>query len=482
MSVELEGTTRRTFLQGAITAGVVSSLPAVAKAATADAPFRPNILYIHSHDSGRYLRQYGHDVPTPNLAKLATEGVLFRNTFSAAPTCSPSRASLLTGECAHSNGMLGLAHLGWMLNDYNKVIIHTLKKAGYNSVLAGLQHIAPKDKIDLIGYDKIITPKSVHAVDVAPVAIDYLKSKPQGPFFLDCGFFETHRTFDRDVTKDNADYIMPPAGLPDTPETREDMAGFHGSARQLDNAVGDIMAALEEAGLAENTLVISTTDHGVSFPEMKCNLYDRGWAVSLVMRGPREFKPGTVCNAMISHLDVFPTICEYIGVDKPEWLQGKSFLPVLRGQQKEINEEIFAEVTYHAAYEPKRCVRTARYKYIRRYDGRKTAVLPNCDDGDSKQLWLDNGWQTNPLYHEEEMYDLIFDPLEKNDLSKDPAHQQTLEEMRGRLLAWQKRTNDPILKGPVDLPSGYRSANVNDVYLQNKKKFVTNGKGTADAE
>src|SRR5712692_8336643 len=96
---------------------------------------RPNIIYIHSHDTGRYLQPYGHAVPAPNLQRLAGQGVLFRQAFSAAPTCSPSRASLLTGQYAHSNGMLGLAHRGFSLNDYHQHIVHTVRRAGYSSAL-----------------------------------------------------------------------------------------------------------------------------------------------------------------------------------------------------------------------------------------------------------------------------------------------------------------------------------------------------------
>lgn len=104
---------------------------------------RPNILYIHSHDTGRFTSPYGYQVPTPNLQGLASEGIVFRQAFCAAPTCSPSRASLLTGACPHSNGMLGLAHRGFALNDYRQHIIHTLRReAGYRSTLIGLQHIA----------------------------------------------------------------------------------------------------------------------------------------------------------------------------------------------------------------------------------------------------------------------------------------------------------------------------------------------------
>ncbi|MDE3167233.1 MAG: sulfatase-like hydrolase/transferase, partial [Acidobacteriota bacterium] len=205
--------------------------------AAAGAP--PNILYIHSHDSGRYLSHYGHAVPTPNLKKLAGEGILFRQAFSAAPTCSPSRACLLTGQYAHQNGMLGLAHRGFSLNDYRKHVLYALRGAGYHSVLGGLQHIAAKS--ETIGYDELLRPKTVRAADVAPGAVAFLDRKPKQPFFLDVGFFETHREYAAPTSADDPRFILPPAPIPDTPATRGDMAGFHSSARLLDDAVGKVL-------------------------------------------------------------------------------------------------------------------------------------------------------------------------------------------------------------------------------------------------
>ena len=190
------------------------------------------------------------------------------------------------------------------------------------------------------------------------------------------------------TSADDPRYTLPPAPIPDTPETRLDTAAYHASARNLDRAVGQILDALDHNGLTGDTLVISTTDHGVAFPLMKCNLEDNGWGVSLIMRGPGGFSGGKVIDALISQLDIYPTLCDLAGVAHPAWLEGKSMLPIVRGEANEINDEVFAEVTYHAAYEPKRAVRTGRWKYIRRYGDKHTPVLPNCDDGLSKSLWL----------------------------------------------------------------------------------------------
>lgn len=444
------GTSRRTFL-GRGAAIIAATGLTRSSGATENNP-RMNVLYLHSHDSGRYLQPYGHNVPTPNLARLARQGVLLRQMHTAAPTCSPSRAAMLTGQCPHHNGMLGLAHLGWSLNNYAHTLVHHLRDNGYRSVLAGLQHIAADPAT--IGYDEILPHPSVKASDVAPAAVKFLRSRPQQPFFLDAGFFETHRPYPDPV--DNPDYILPPSPLPDHRETRWDMACFHASARQLDHGVGAILDALDQAGLAENTLVISTTDHGIAFPDMKCHLRDAGTGISMILRGPGVFSGGKVCDAMLSNIDLFPTLCDYLGIARPAWLEGKSFLPVLNGAQAEINDAIFSEVTFHASYEPKRSVRTKRWKYIRHFDGRATAVLPNCDDGASKSLWMQNGWKTNPLVEREELYDLLFDPAEHTNLILEERARAPREEMRARLETWMRQTQDPLLEGPVPLVRGGR--------------------------
>lgn len=449
------GASRRQFLVKSAAVGAAGTITRKGSSETVYSGL-PNIIYIHSHDSGRYLQPYGHSVPTPHLQRLASEGVLFRRAFSAAPTCSPSRAALLTGQCAHSSGMLGLAHRGFSLNDYNQHLVHALRTKGYRSVLAGLQHVARTPGI--IGYDEVISPKSTSAVEVAPVAVNFLNQKRSEPFFLDVGFFETHREYPKPTAEDDPRYIQPPLPIPDTPQTREDTAAYHASARILDAGVGKVLDALDRNNLTGNTLVISTTDHGVSFPLMKCNLNDSGWGVSLIMRGPGGFTGGRVVDALISHLDLYPTLCELTGISPPSWLQGKSFLPVIRGTKTEINEEVFAEVNYHAAYEPKRAVRTKRWKYVRRFGDRHSPVLPNCDDGLSKSLWLEYGWKQHVL-PEEDLYDLIFDPAEHQNVATDPHYKETLVEMRARLASWMHRTRDPLLQGPVPAPIGAR---VND--------------------
>jgi N-sulfoglucosamine sulfohydrolase len=415
----------------------------------------PHILYIHSHDTGRYVQPYGYAVPTPNLQRLAEQGILFRQAFCAAPTCSPSRAALLTGQCAHSSGMLGLAHRGFSLYDYGQHILHTLRGVGYHAALVGHQHIASDPAA--IGYDSVEAPNGP-LERVVPAARAFLDHAPARPFFLSVGFFETHREFHEPGPREDARYCLPPAPLPDVPQTRQDMAAFKASAQVLDQAVGAVLDALDANGLAENTLVICTTDHGIAFPGMKCNLTDHGTGVMLIVRGPGGFVGGQVCDAMVSHVDLFPTICELLEIDRPVWLQGRSIWPLILGEEEEINDAIFAEVTYHAAYEPQRAVRTRRWKYIRRFEHRPGPVLPNCDDSPSKDVWLEHGWRERAPAREQ-LYDLVFDPNESHNLAGDPAMVEVLAEMRGRLERWMRATDDPLLRGPVPAPPGVQ---VND--------------------
>ena len=439
---------------------------------------RPNILYIHSHDTGRYVQPCGHAVATPRIARLAGQGMLFTGAFCAAPTCSPRRAAMLTGQCAHSSGMLGLVHRGFALREPREHLAGFLREAGYFSALFGVQHEAGDPRT--LGYELVWNgrehapagPVSIDASQwrgdpnaaarVAPAAAEFLRSAPRQPFFLSVGFYETHRDFPPPTPEDDPERSLPPANLPDAPETRRDFAAFKASARALDAGVGAVLDALADAGLAENTLVICTTDHGIAFPGMKCNLTDAGIAVMLILRGPGGFSGGRVSDALVSHLDVFPTVCALAGAEPPGWLQGRSLLPLLRGELQEINEEVFAEVSYHAAYEPMRAARTKRWKYIRRFGGRTRPVLANCDDSPSKEVWVRAGWAERPVTAEQ-LYDLVFDPQERCNLAAEPAVQEALGEMRVRLERWMRATDDPLLAGPVAAPPGARVNSADDL-------------------
>ncbi|MGI8976326.1 MAG: sulfatase-like hydrolase/transferase, partial [Thermomicrobiales bacterium] len=343
--------------------------------------------------------------------------------------------------------------------DPSQHLATTLRDAGYETVLAGVQHVTSGDPEEL-GYMKVLsgthenTPATVQA---AVDAIQNAASRPNQPFFLDAGFFETHRPFPN-APEGAARYIAPPSPLPDTARVRQDMAGYQQSLTDLDNAYGEILDALGSTGLADTTLVIATTDHGIAFPWMKCNLTDHGTGVLLIMRGPGGFSDGQVNDALISHLDLYPTICDLAGIGRPDWLQGHSLLPLMRGETDAIRQELFAEVTFHAAYEPQRSIRTDRYTLIRRFGDRQTPVLPNLDDGPSRDEVMDAGY-ADVVLPEIALYDNLLDPRQGTNLAKLPKHRAIRRDLLARLQRWMEETDDPLLLGAVPVPPGGR---VND--------------------
>lgn len=428
---------------------------------------KPNILYLHSHDTGRYIQPYGHAVATSRLQRFAEQGVLFRQAFCAAPTCSASRAALLTGRYPHSNGMLGLAHRGARLTDYRWHLANYLRSQGYETALSGVQHEAAGEWRKELGYE--VLNNGIDAGEIARKAAAFLKRSHDRPFFLSCGFFLTHRTgtgvqWHNDAASPLGDprYVRVPAPLPDTPEIRRDFADFAVAAGRLDAAMGTVLDALDRAGLADNTLVVVTTDHGIAFPRMKCNLTDHGTGVMLMLRGPAGageggrwkaggggFTGGKVVDALVSQVDVFPTVCEAAGIEPPDWLQGVSLVPLVTGEQSSVRDEVFAEINWHASLEPVRSVRTTRFKYIRRYAPRLGPVLPNCDDSPSKKALRAAGWDTQPL-PAEAIYDLVFDPNESCNRAGDPQCASALRDMRARLNRWMRETHDPLLTGRLE--------------------------------
>ena len=224
---------------------------------------------------------------------LADQGVLFREAFCAAPTCSGSRASLLTGLYCHNNGMLGLAHRGWALNDYGQHWVHALRRGRLpldpDRRAAHLRR-PRRDRLRRGRPGRLQPRRGRGAADDRGAA----RGARRQPWFMSVGFFETHRDFFAPTSVRDTLYSLPPANLPDVVATRQDMAAFKASARSLDQGIGAVLHALHDFGLVENTLVICTTDHGVAFPGAKATLFDRGIGVMMIMRGPGGFTGGKV--------------------------------------------------------------------------------------------------------------------------------------------------------------------------------------------
>ncbi|MCJ8330300.1 MAG: sulfatase [Lentisphaeria bacterium] len=408
---------------------------------------------------------------TPNLQQLSEEGVLFRNVFCANPTCSPSRACLQTGMYANNNGMMGLAHLGWRLTDYNKTIINQLNIHEYETVLASFQHITQLDKKDELGFKKDLADDEGSTEDKAA---EYIKSMADSdtPFYLDVAFQETHREFPDSTGIINPDHCLPAAPFPDTAETRKDMADFKLMAKELDRKMGVVFQAVKDAGIEDKTLILATTDHGIAFPKMKCNLTDHGIGVFLIMKGPGVFSGGKCCDALISQIDILPTIFDYVGLQRPNWVDGHSFLKSIDNDKKLHRDQIYAELNFHVSEEPQRCVRSQRYKYIRRYDGRNHSVLPNCDDSISKDFLLEKADWRQFNFDVEQFYDLFHDPYETNNIIDNDAYQTLIADHREQLDRWMQANHDPLLSGPLKKVSGITLMDVNGLSPSTGERIV----------
>lgn len=341
------------------------------------------------------------------------------------------------------------------MTDYSQHLVQYLNRHDFHTVLFGVQHEARRSED--IGYQLAFDSREENSVtrdlSNAKTAAAYIKEKKERPFFMSFGMFNTHRVYP-EVTPDlNPNYVMPPFPLPDNHEVRKDVAAYMTSVRVVDECVGIIMDALRESGKEDDTLIIFTTDHGIAFPHMKGNLYDTGIGVSWIMKYPQNKRRGEAVDALVSQLDFFPTICDFLGLTKPSWLEGKSLLPLLRKEVDRVREEIFAEVTYHAAYEPMRCIRTDRYKLIRFFDDHDQYVPANIDDSVTKKFLVQNDFllQRRP---KEILLDLYLDPAERVNLLYETASFEIYRELSNRLEHWMFMTCDPILDGRVPKPLG----------------------------
>jgi arylsulfatase A-like enzyme len=371
--------------------------------------------------------------------------------------------------------MHGNVTRGFRLAEPSRHLANVLGRHGYHTALAGVQHVMPQ--ASGIGYREVLPggPAEAHRAAAA-----FLRRPPRRPFFLSVGFHETHRPFPEAPAPTPARSPQPPAPLPSLPATRADAAAFHASARRLDEKVGQVLSALLEADLEEETLVVYTTDHGPAFPGMKCTLGEGGIGVALLLSAPGLTTPGTEQEALVSHLDIAPTLCDWAGVPPPRWYRGRSLAPLLRGEVPAVREEAFAELTYHAAYEPQRAVRTGRYKYIRRHLPRRRVMLCNVDDSPSKEALLARGWAAERR-DREQLYDLALDPLEQQNRARDPRYGLVLADLRDRLARWQERTADPLRRGGVAPPPDGRF-NHPDCRSPHETRFTDDPLATAAAD
>ena len=438
---------------------------------SAPAETRPNVLLLHCHDLGQHLNCYGvKSVQSPNLDRLASEGVLFENHFCTAPQCSPSRASIFTGRYPHSNGVMGLTHadFAWDLNPGERHLAQILSDAGYATAGVGVLH-ETRSGFKRCGFTDYDPPTA--AVEMADAVIARLKkfseSSVDKPFYLQAGCIEPHRLAraDRNADQDflgvrlQADTsrgIVVPPYLRDTSGTRAELAELQGAIRHMDEQMGRVLAAVREMGLEQTTLVIFTTDHGIAMPRAKCAVYDPGVRTSFLVRYPsREgWHGGRRFKQMVQNIDCLPTVLELVGVPVPANVQGRSLAPLLDGRAHTSRDRLFFELTYHDYYDPRRCVRTETHKLIVNFSSAPAFMDPS-------QSWRPRADTVVPANHAlayhppYELFDLRTDPWEQKDLAA--SNPPVLQDLRTHLMQHLTSTQDPILNGAVTPPLHKRS-------------------------
>jgi N-sulfoglucosamine sulfohydrolase len=430
-----------------------------------------NVLLLIADDLGMQVGCYGDPVAkTPNLDALAKSGTRFTHGFASVSSCSPSRATLLTGMPTHQCGQYGLAHATHNQHSFDNVkgLPALLAPAGYRSGVIAKLHVQPKA---VFPFDEEIGGNGRNPVQIAEQARKFFADSGDKPFFLLVGFTDPHRAakgFANDgkypasvpAVKFDPKTIPLPYHLPDNAETRAEMADYYQSVARLDHGVGLVLKELDNAKQSENTLVVFVSDNGIPFPGAKTTLYDAGVHLPLIVRKPGQ-KPAT-CAAMASWTDVAPTVLDWCGVKpapvgkKESPLPGRSLLPVLEQEKPDGWDAVYGSHQFHEVtmYYPMRMVRTRTHKYI-------LNLAHPLDFPSAADLWGSDMWQgvlkrgdtmmgqrSVAAYlkrPKEELYDLAADPNELKNLAADPASAKTLDELRAKLADWRKRTNDPWL-------------------------------------
>ena len=481
---------RRNFLSASVAAAAAAAMTlspdasiAAAKSPSASGRKR-NVLLIVSDDHGYDLSCCGSKVKTPTLDALIGEGVLFTDAYASVSSCSSSRATLYTGLYSHTNGMYGLAHdvHNFSLLDDVKTLPWMLKQAGYATALVGKLHVKPEP---MLAYDAWLLPEQPGNRDVAAMdhaAGRWIREQGDKPFFLTMAYSDPHRAGDTSNFGNTHDWpevrrerykpadVTIPSHLPDLRGVREDLAEYYEAVSRMDAGIGILLRELKESGHADDTLVIYLSDNGRPFPGAKDNLYYEGIRLPLVVRAPGMKAQGLRNRAMVSWIDITPTILDWTGVAPPAAyrylpLPGRSILPILEQTDPKDWNEVFATHSFHEInqYYPMRSLRTRKYSFFVNLE--PSLEVPIASDVALSPSWkaitstpgAKLGKRTLDAFHHrpaEELYDLIDDPDEVVNLAADPKHASVLADLRKQLAVWRTSTHDPWMAGVTD-PFGH---------------------------
>lgn len=417
---------------------------------------RPNIVLFISDDLGQLdTSPYGAaQIRTPHLAQLAERGMLFTHAFVASPSCAPSRAALLTGMMPARNGAEA---------NHSKPRAEIKKWPAYFQDLgyevAAFGKVSHYKHTPDYGFDHF-AHDTFHDHAGIPAAVEYLRKRDTGdakPLCLLVGTNWPHVPWPADFGDYDPAQLSLPAGSVDTPLTRQWRARYAAAVTKADDDLGAIVAAARQT-LGENMLFAFTSDHGAQWPLGKWNCYDAGIRVPLIVCWPEVIKPQSHTPAMVSWVDLLPTLLEAAGGKPPSDIDGRSFLPTLRGEQAAHRSRIFTTHTGDGRWNiyPIRSVRTQDWKYIRNLHP-EFAFTTHIDlpaalgqrsfwstwemkaKTDARAAALVTRYHARPA---EELYDLAADPHEQRNLAAEPAHARLLARLRSELDAWMREQGD----------------------------------------
>ncbi len=466
---------------------------------------RPNLVLIVADDLSPDAGCYGNPViKTPNLDRLAREGVRLTHAFATTASCSASRSVILTGLHNHANAHYGHEHAYHHFRAYDDVksLPVLLEQAGYRTARVGKLHVGPPE---VFRWQQTFQANARNPVQMAEVCRPLIEADSDEPFFLYYCTADPHRSGEQvgghanlpedlqpnafgnrakgfpgvEEVKYSPDDVIVPPFLPDTAACRAELAQYYQSVSRVDQGLGRLVELLKKAGKYDNTLIIFTADHGMAFPGGKTTVYEPGLKVPMVVKlpvqagegrrgeeakGPKEddsqraTNEGRVSAAMVSHVDLAPTLLDAAGaLPKDHKLHGRSWLGAITREQPKGWDTVNASHTFHeiTMYYPMRVVRGRQYKLI----WNLAAPLPYPFASD---LWEAPTWQEayrrgpETMYGKRtvkdyihrptfELYDVQNDPDESHNLASDQAYAKTLNELKAELKAFQKRTSDPWL-------------------------------------
>lgn len=424
-----------------------------------------NVVLIIADDLGRQLGCYGDKcVTSPNIDALAKKGVRFTRAYSSVSSCSPSRASIMSGLYTHQNGMYGLQHAphSQQCHPWVMGLPTLLRNFGYFTGLIGKFHVGPESAFNF--HRLMLNTKQRDVALMAQNAKEFIRTADKKPYFLVMGYQDPHRAkvgFGNDVwaknpkeVKVDPKKVVVPYHLPDTEAVQKDLAEYYQSVARMDRGVGLLFEVLRELGQLEDTIIIFISDNGIPFPGAKTTLYASGIHLPMLIAGPGVPQDRTN-HGVVSYIDLAPTILDITKAAGPKYkLPGRSFLPILGDDNPKGWDTAFASHQFHEitmSY-PMRSIITPKYKLIVNLEHQKTYPL-------ASDLWGSPSWQdirktgakmmgqrsVDAFLHrpKEELYDLSTDPDELKNLAADPAHANGLTELRTRLRDWQKDTADP---------------------------------------